>query len=84
MRLPHEVLGVSERASKDEIRQAYRRAAMRVHPDRGGTVEQFNELRTAYKKLSAKCSTCGNRGFVKQRRGAFVDKVPCPHCWRKV
>jgi|HubBroStandDraft_2_1064218.scaffolds.fasta_scaffold06113_5 DnaJ family protein C protein 19 len=32
-----DVLGLKEGASKDEIREAYRRAMMQNHPDRGGS-----------------------------------------------
>jgi hypothetical protein len=42
-----EVLEVSRTASKDEITQAYRRAAMQAHPDRGGSHDKMSELTRA-------------------------------------
>jgi curved DNA-binding protein CbpA len=40
----YEVLGVNKNASADELKKAYRRAAVEHHPDRGGDEEKFKEL----------------------------------------
>ena len=47
----YEVLGVSKDASADEIKKAFRRAAVEHHPDRGGNEENFKELNEAYEVL---------------------------------
>jgi len=47
----YEVLGVAKDASQDEIKKAYRRLAIRHHPDKGGDPEQFKELSKAYDVL---------------------------------
>lgn len=45
-----EVLGVSSRASREQIKEAYRRKAFETHPDRGGSTEKFNAVQTAYEQ----------------------------------
>ena len=47
------ILGVGRDASADEIRTAYRRAAKRAHPDRGGSSEAFQRVRMAADVLLA-------------------------------
>jgi hypothetical protein len=44
---PHEVLGVDERASRDEIEYAYRRLAQQAHPDKGGSGEAMARINAA-------------------------------------
>lgn len=47
----YDVLGVKKDASADEIKKAFRRAAIEHHPDRGGNEEKFKEVNEAYEVL---------------------------------
>ncbi|MGD0449578.1 MAG: molecular chaperone DnaJ [Candidatus Bathyarchaeia archaeon] len=85
----YEILGVQRGASKDEIKDAYRKLAMEFHPDRNkdaGAEERFKEISEAYAVLSddQKRQTydqLGHSGFdqrYKQEdifRGADFDSV---------
>lgn len=47
----YEVLGVGKDASADELKKAFRRAAVEHHPDRGGDEAKFKEINEAYEVL---------------------------------
>ena len=48
----YEVLGVSKTASADEIKKAFRKAAVKYHPDKeGGNETKFKEVNEAYEVL---------------------------------
>ncbi len=47
----YEILGVSKNASPDEIKKAFRRAAIEHHPDRGGNEANFKKINEAYEVL---------------------------------
>lgn len=50
----HDTLGVPKDASQDDIKKAYRKLALKHHPDKGGDEEKFKEITGAYEALLGK------------------------------
>lgn len=49
----YDILGIDKKASKDEIKKAFRTLAHKYHPDKkGGSADKFKEINEAYTVLS--------------------------------
>ena len=48
----YDLLGVPKTASDAEIKKAYRKKALKEHPDKGGDPDKFKEVTAAYEILS--------------------------------
>lgn len=75
----YEILGVTKNASKDEIKQSYRKIAMQYHPDRNPdnkeAEDKFKEAAEAYEVLSddekrSKYDRFGHQAFGAGGRAA--------------
>jgi molecular chaperone DnaJ len=68
----YEVLGVARGASEDEIKKAYRRLAMKHHPDRNpgdhASEAAFKESKEAYEVL---CDAHKRRAYDAHGHAAF-------------
>ena len=45
-----ETLGITARATADELKRAFRQRALATHPDRGGDAEAFRQVQRAFKE----------------------------------
>jgi hypothetical protein len=73
--LPHEVLGVRPDAGPAEATEAFRRFALRHHPDRGGSPETFQAGVDAYRRLSGRRRAPANVTFHRRRRAGVPALV---------
>jgi curved DNA-binding protein len=74
----YQILGVDKSASEEEIKKAYRRLAMKHHPDRGGDQSQFQKIQEAYSVLGdqEKRQQYDNPQPQFQSFGGFDNNVP--------
>lgn len=67
------ILGVSREATLSEIKSAYRKLALKHHPDKSGHAkahEHFKEINEAYKVLS---DPVKRREYVEGEKAAITD-----------
>ncbi|NHN61169.1 MULTISPECIES: ferredoxin Fer [Halorussus] len=67
MESPFDVLLIDADADDEEVEQAYRERVKEAHPDQGGSVEEFQAVRAAYKKIQA--------GYEENGAAAGGDEV---------
>lgn len=65
----YKILGIEKGASQEEIKKAFRKLAMKHHPDKGGNETKFKEINEAYTVLSdekkrAQYDQFGNADFA--------------------
>mmetsp|Transcript_3015 Transcript_3015/g.5276 ORF Transcript_3015/g.5276 Transcript_3015/m.5276 type:complete len:301 (-) Transcript_3015:72-974(-) len=77
----YDLLGISPNASQEEVRRAYRRLALKHHPDRGGDARSFQDLSAAYEILGdeerrALYDQVGEEGFRRLQQGESRPDVP--------
>lgn len=78
-----EVLGISDMATPDEVRAAWRRLNSKLHPDRGGNAEAHRRARAAYDDAIVKaavCPTCAGKGKIDKPHGWTQMTVCCSYC----
>lgn len=54
---PYKILDISKNFTLDQLKEAYKKIALQVHPDRGGTEYMFKLVTTCYKELAKEYNT---------------------------
>lgn len=62
----YETLGVKENADQDAIKKAYKKLAMKHHPDRGGDEKTFQSISQAYDTIG---DTAKRQQYDQERQG---------------
>ena len=73
----HKTLGVSKDASPEEIKKAYRKLALKYHPDVNKSKDaeaKFKEINHAYAVLIGKEQESLPQVVSKPRRHAYIDE----------
>lgn len=65
------ILGVSPTAPDKELKNAYRKACLRLHPDKGGDKQQFQQLQDAYARILEERS--------KRKQAGEHEEMPAQH-----
>jgi DnaJ family protein A protein 2 len=71
----YELLGVPRSAGEDEIKKAYRKLALKNHPDKGGDPEVFKKISEAYSVLS---DADKRRRYDQFGKEAAASEMPDP------
>lgn len=66
----YEILGVSETATQEEIKKAYRKKAVEHHPDKGGSEETFKKIASAYDTLGDETK---RKSYDQKRKNPFSN-----------
>ena len=79
------ILGLTEDATADDVKVAWRGFARVHHPDTGGKVEDFERYRAAFVEAledatHRPCPTCKGSGTVVLNGGFGSLKKDCPTC----
>lgn len=79
-------LGLSIEATLKEAHEAYKSTAARLHPDAGGSVDEFTKLQDAYAQVKAflsqpvQCERCLGKGKTPDQHGFVTRWLPCYPC----
>jgi DnaJ-class molecular chaperone len=70
---PYKILNISKNHDEHTLKKAYLRAAMKSHPDRGGTPDAFQKVSIAYTLLQKKLKESENNHSHNELRDGSKD-----------
>ena len=74
---PYETLGIKPGASEQEAKKAFKKLAMKHHPDRGGDENKFKEINEAYERITEpeKFQNEQTPGGFRYQRGTSAEDM---------
>jgi curved DNA-binding protein CbpA len=79
---PYKILGISKQYDEALLKKAYLKKAMKVHPDRGGSKDEFQKVSIAYTVLRKKLKEQGeihHHNELKSNAKSFIQSQPTQH-----
>tara|TARA_B100000405_G_scaffold193719_1_gene135773 strand:- start:8673 stop:9572 length:900 start_codon:yes stop_codon:yes gene_type:complete len=70
---PYKVLKVDKNCTVDQLRQAFKRVASQVHPDKGGNEEMFNIVVESYKTIFNTLKGRNNKDFNQLKNDSQAE-----------
>jgi curved DNA-binding protein CbpA len=66
---PYKILNLSKNFTEEQLKKAYLKKAMKAHPDRGGSKDEFQKISIAYTVLKKKLTEVDNSHDHNQMKG---------------
>ena len=79
---PYKILGIPKQFDETILKKAYLKKAMKVHPDRGGSKDEFQKVSIAYTVLKKKLKERGEihlHNELKDNAKSFLGSQPTHH-----
>ncbi len=70
----YDILNLEKKATTQDIKQAYKKLAMKHHPDRGGDEDTFKQIGRAYDILSNDEDRVTFEDYLKTNVLLYLDK----------
>eukprot|EP00899_Mesostigma_viride_P002510 jgi/Mesvir1/1225/Mv17710-RA.1 len=76
-------LGVPDDASLEDVVKAYRRACLLVHPDKGGSVAEFQHLTLLFNRVNTEEKLIAYKAYLQEKKNDLIDEnfVSTVHTW---
>jgi len=79
---PYKILDIPKKYDEAMLKKAYLKKAMKVHPDRGGSKDEFQKVSIAYTVLRKKLKEQGeihHHNELKSNAKSFIQSQPTQH-----